>query len=145
MPNDINGLYQLPDTYILMQDVIVYFVTTQLAFYYQGRNFTLLTDHSLLWVFIMPHWCFDNTLNFDIYTHARCHSILCEYPISIVLQRTKCHLVNRSLLVMSFYHVTFMLWQHLKLWHYLDAERTWLYCDQLGYKILCFSHFSPSL
>ncbi len=49
-----------------MQDVTVYFVNTQLALYYKGRNVTLLTDHSLLQVFIMPHSCFDNTLNFDI-------------------------------------------------------------------------------
>ncbi len=44
-----------------------------------------------------------------------------------------------------FYHATFMLWQHLKLWHYLDAEQAWLCCDQLGYKFLHFSCFSPSL
>ncbi len=46
---------------------------------------------------------------------------------------------------MLFYHATFMLWQHLILWHYLDAERAWLCCDQLGYKYLRFSHFSRSL
>ncbi len=38
-----------------------------------------------------------------------------------------------------------MLWQYLKLWHYLDAERAWLCCDQLGYKFLRFSRFSATL
>ncbi len=44
-----------------------------------------------------------------------------------------------------FYHATFTLWKHLKLWHYLDPERAWLCCDQLGYKLLRFSRFLPSL
>ncbi len=45
----------------------------------------------------------------------------------------------------SFYHTTFTLWQHLKLWHYLDAEWAWLCYDQLGYTFLHFSHILPSL
>ncbi len=52
-----------------------------------------------------------------------------------------CHSTDIRLL---FYHATFMLWQHLILCHYLDAERH--DCIVISFhNLLRFSRFSPSL